>query len=137
MSQQVLPSRPYAAAMFADCLFNTDLLPPTVQGPLGPAGKQITGSTNGYQWFYSDPENQAVFIQHVNSFFSQIAYGVESGFKCVGADKTVAGPCRYVVMHTSQPAPNPYSQAAHQLLVNADGTYTYIDTTWTDVNTQA
>ena len=120
-----LPSYPQAAAIFADCLFNTDLLPPTING--GANSKQITGSTNGIQWFYADPESESTFISNVNQFFSQTAYGTGSGYQCTGANAVVK-PCRYVVMHRTNQNP---SQGAHQLLVDGSGNYTFINTTWT------
>lgn len=126
-----IPSQPSAAAIFADCLFNTNLLPATIteQTGSGPVvrSKTVTGSTNGANWAYQDPEDEAIFISNINQFFSINAYGAGNGYNCVGANAAVK-PCRYVVMHRTNQTP---SQGAHQLLVGADGSYTFINTTWT------
>ena len=121
----VYPSQPYAAAIFADCLFNTALLPASINGGANPL--QITGSTNGANWVYADPENETTFINNVNQFFSNVAYGTASGYLATGANAAVK-PCRYVVMHRTNQNP---SQGAHQLLVDGAGNYTFITSTWT------
>ena len=122
-----IPSQPFAAAIFADCLFNTTLLPASINSGANPI--QITqGSiTNGANWIYADPgdANEAGFIANVNQFFSGQCYGTGSGYNCVGAQAAVK-PCRYVVMHRTN-----QGQAAHQLLVDASGNYTFYNTTWT------
>ena len=121
----VYPSQPYAAAIFADCLFNTSLLPASINA--GANTLQITGSTNGGAWPFADPEAETTFISNINAWFSQNAYGTGSGYQCTGANAAVK-PCRYVVMHRTNQNP---SQGAHQLLVDGSGNYTFINTTWT------
>jgi len=124
-----IPSQPYAAAIFADCLFDTNLLPASITGSNSVVyTKSITGSTNGANWIYSDPEDEAAFIVNINTFFSGNAYGSGfGGYNCTGVNAAVK-PCRYVVMHRTNQVP---SQGAHQLLVDAAGNYTFINTTWT------
>lgn len=127
------PSQPSAAALFADCLFNTNLLPATIVGSNSVTyTKQYTGSTNGALWPYVDPEDETVFAENINAFISQNFYGAPNipglvVYRCTGANATVK-PCRYVVMHRTNQVP---SQGAHQLLVDGSGNGTFINTTWT------
>lgn len=125
-------------SLYADCIWKTSLLPASIVSPTdGPKNKNnVSASVNGIVYSYTDPENQAKFIINVNNLMSVTFYGAVDGYYCVnsGVNSATVKPCRYVVMHDPLQSP---PQGAHQLLVDADGNGTYIDTTWTDVNTQA
>ena len=122
-------SQPYAPALFADCLFNTNLLPASINS--GTNLKQVSGSINGQNWLLTDSNpDVADFIYNINLSISLNCYGAGSGYQCVGAGSATSGvrPCRYIVMNTDTQSPN---QGAQQLLVDANGDYQYINTTWT------
>jgi hypothetical protein len=113
-------------SLFADCIWNTSLLPASINGGAN-AKLGVSASVNGILYTFIDPENQETFVNNVNVLMSVTFYGAASGYQCTGANASVK-PCRYVVMHATGQNP---SQAAHQLLVDANGNATYIDTTWT------
>jgi hypothetical protein len=115
-------------SLYADCIYNTSLLPASINSGANPKLSGISASVNGISYGFADPESEATFIANLNLAMSITFYGTASGFLVTGPSKSVAGACRYVVMHSN--AQNP-SQAAHQLLVAADGTYTFITTNWT------
>jgi hypothetical protein len=126
-----MSSQPYAPALFADCLFNTALLPATITGPAPNfqvynklAG--LASSINGIAYNAPDPESQTQLVTNINGLISAQCYGsYEGGYQCTGANASVK-PCRYVVMHTGL-----YGQDAHQLQVDSEGTGAFIYTTWT------
>jgi len=121
-----MSSYPQAPALFADCLFDTNLLPATING--GANAKIVSGSINGLNWLLTDPNPDIVdFINNINGFMSLNCYGALSGYQCTGASAAVK-PCRYVVMNSLSQSP---SQGAQQLLVDASGNPSYISTSWT------
>lgn len=115
-------------SLYADCIYTTSRLPASINSGANPKLGGISASVNGISYGFADPENEATFISNLNLTMSITFYGTASGFLVTGANKSVAGACRYVVMHSNAQSP---PQAAHQLLVNADGTYTFITTNWT------
>jgi hypothetical protein len=115
-------------SLFADPIWNTSLLPASINGGANPK-LAVSASVNGILYNFTDPENEAQFVSNVNVLMSLTFYGAASGYQCTGPTASVK-PCRYVVMHATNQVP---SQAAHQLLVDAAGNATYIDTTWTSV----
>lgn len=120
-----------APAIYADCLFNTNLLPATVTGSNTQVyNKNVAPGTiiNGAAWSYVDPEDQATLINNINQFISLTYYGSGfGGYVCSGPTAAVK-PCRYVIMHGSSQTP---PQSAHELLVDGSGNATYINTNWT------
>ena len=140
-------SYPIAPALFADCLFNTSLLPSSITDGNGTSyGKLVSlpSSINGLQYNSPDPEDQSTLTKNINAFLSYNCYGsFNGGFFCSNINyvtgstvtpslNTTAGappggvPCRYVVMHAGN-----WGQDAHQLMVNGAGVGIYTNTTWT------
>jgi hypothetical protein len=115
--------------IYADCLFNTNLLPANITGSNSQVyNKVVSGSINGSSYVYTDPETQADMINNVNAWVSTNCYGSGfGGYVCSGPSAAVK-PCRYIVMHSGVQNP---PQAAHQLLIDAAGNPTFITTNWT------
>jgi hypothetical protein len=113
-------------SLYADCIWNTTLLPASINSGANPK-LAVSNVVNGITYNFVDPENEAQFISNLNLTMSLTFYGVASGYQCTGANASVK-PCRYVVMHANSQVP---SQGAHQLLVDGSGNYTFINTTWT------
>jgi len=113
-------------SLYADCIWNTTLLPASINAGANPK-LAVSASVNGITYNFVDPENEAQFISNLNLTMSLTFYGTASGYTCTGANASVK-PCRYVVMHATAQVP---SQGAHQLLVDAAGNATFINTTWT------
>jgi hypothetical protein len=127
MSATVPPSQSgVTPSLYADCIWNTTLLPASINSGANPK-LAVSASVNGIQYNFVDPENESQFIANINLIMSLTFYGAGSGYSCTGAAAAVK-PCRYVVMHATAQTP---SQGAHQLLVDADGNATFINTTWT------
>ena len=137
-----MSSQPSAPALFADCLFNTTILPPTITDRFGTTYNKIVGlasSINGVNYTAPDPESHAQLTRNIDNVLSNICYGSFSGgFHSTNKDYSTGdigvpctptlspATCRYVVMHAAD-----YAKDAHQMLVDAAGNPTYIYTNWT------